>query len=679
MDILLGPEIDKLTSKTETSPFFDSYNPLKPCPAYTITYGGLRYRHVTIDTEDLLDQLISMFERLDRKFIAFDTETNDLYGEIVGLSFSMDGERGYYIPVGHDFGVQLDRDYVMERLRPYFEADDYIWVCWNFAYEYVVLKKHHGIHLKKYHDGMLIAFLLNENLPAGLKPRSTIELGLTATQDFNKIVPKNTTANQHSILKVGVYASQDAVITLKTYKELLKHPEFPYILKSYLDCELPAAKWFAEMTLNGFKIVPSILREIKEKGQQQLKDIETEIYYEASFNPETGEYEAFQDDNGEWHNLLEFNISSPQQVGRVFFDRLKLPVYKRTATGNPSLDSKKALPLYIRDGVKIAELLQQRNKLAKVISNYTDKLIAAKDDKDRIYPSYNQIGAKTGRASASNPPFQQMPSKDVIKGAPSIRSAFVAREGYELIVCDFSQLEMRVLAHFSEDEAMLSVFNDGIDMHSKNAAAIEGIFYGKPISYEDFIAKLEEEKVAMANGVNKVDCYYTMARDTAKTVGFKINYGGGADDIRGITWDFVDAYYKAIPEVAIYKEIHKLFVLEHGYTVKLLGGRRRSQKVYSDKFYEVEEAHRETFSAHIQGSAADLMKLSMIDVGEYIEANNIPCFMIAQVHDELVLECRVDWVEHMMEKTQFFMENCYKLRVPLEAEPGRGHSWMEAK
>lgn len=660
--------------------YFALYDPLKELDPVRVNLGNLSFQTTFIDTWDKFENFLSLLQTSKSKKVAFDTETIGLHGELAGLSFSLDGKIGFYIPVKHDFGVCLDADKVMAKLKPLFESPEYTWICWNAQYEMIILHKYFGVRIVRYHDGMLLAKELQGNLPMGLKHRSIIELNLQNTIDFKDIVPKDTTVNQHSIPLVGIYAAQDAILTYRTTRELFKDPTLKHIKYCYTTCELPVIPYFAEMTELGIEVIPEVLHRIKADYLEEIAKIETEMFYEASFNPETQTYDAYKDEDGQWQNLMVFNPQSTPEKRALFFERLKWPVVHRTPAGEPSLDGKKALPKYVAKGYKLAELLTQWSKLMKVVQTYTDGITLKLDKKNRVHPSYKQWGTTTGRASCADPNFMAMPAKPVKKGSPAVREAFVAREGYTFIDCDFSQLEMRVLAHFSDDPNMIKIFTSGIDMHAYNAAIIEGVFYGKPTTYEEFMERYnEEERLIAEKKITKAEAYYHQQRDKSKTVGFGLNYGAGPRDDLGITEEFIDAYYEAIPQAKVYKEAHRIVLEAHGYAIKLLGGRRYLPLVQTGNFGEREKAHRQGFSTHIQGSAGDLMKLSMIKIGQYRDEHKIPCYFVAQVHDELLLECHNDYLDIMVPKVKYFMENCYPLNVPLEAEPGTGKTWAEAK
>jgi DNA polymerase-1 len=493
---------------------------------------------------------------------------------------------------------------------------------------------------------MLMANLQNENLPNGLKPRSKIVLNLTETQDLSEIKGP-LKYPEIDIELLGTYAIQDVIFTRSMFDVIKRDNEFKQFMEVYLGLELRTARVVSDMIRKGLKVVPEIVEEVKVEYSARVAELEKLIFFEASFDPETGKHEAHFDKDGNLHNGLEFNLQSPKQKIAVLIDRLQMPIVHRTETGSPSTDSKKALPKWIEMGYKIAGYLNEWSKLTKVLQSYTDGILAAMDSNGRIHPSFKQTGAKTGRFSCSKPNFQSMPKKG------KIRTAFVPEKGYKFICADYSQLELRIAAHFSQDQNMIRAFMEGKDLHIVNAA---------------FAFNKAEEDVTEEE------------RQIAKAIAFGIQYGMGARPDIGVTREKIDAYFEANSGLYSYIETHKLGCRELGYTRTILGRKRRIGKVWSKNRDEQAEAYRELFSAHIQGTAADIMKMAMCEIYDDFQSEGIDATIIAQVHDEILVECADKDVARACEIIQYRMETAFELDgIKLEAAPGVGMNWAEAK
>lgn len=1011
----------------------------KPLDTCRVLNGGLMYETTFIDTHEKFELFLDVLDSLSKPLVAFDTETDGLYGKIVGMSFATSETKGFYIPLEHVSGVQLSPEYIMARMKPYFESEKLWWVCYNAAYELNVLEPY-GLTLKNFHDAMLIWNLIDENPTKALKDRSQIELGLTAAIHYEEVVgKKDIMISTVHIVKAGIYAAQDAVLTMIMYNKGKNHEEFAQFRRTYLEIELPIARITAHMIRKGLLVDVKKIAEIKEALLKKKAEMEVLIFYEASFNRETGKHEAYQDEDGTWVNLLEFNLQSPKQKIAILIDRLGLPVVELTPSGAPATDSKKALPKWITQGYKIAEYLLEWSKVTKILQAYTDQIVEKLDQWGRLHPSFNPTGTKTGRFSCivegtpievlrnieeypegipieevepgmqaytydgtkltikpvvqrfdqgysddvyevkwmspngskhgrlratgdhkvrlldgsykqvrdlkpcdkvlslsrsidphgypvlhyrfgklqehrfiastltadydpnihdchhkdfrkknnhpsnfeiltrsehrslhakinankptkrakssavmkqlwadgkvavrsgdeasnklrytryqvlkmlsacggkitrikelhdfdsfkgrahelgvdpffvkdfydkqgsyisrgrlarllqehlyahkiapvlglgvskvkrlieyyqlnnhtifsveklpgtfkiwdievaethnfiasgicvkncSGPNFQSMPKK-TMKGLPSIRSAFIAPEGYTFICSDYSQLELRVAAHFSGETNMIEAFKNGIDLHKKNYVKfVEDLWPDKIKAKleelddiaEDFFldeterdanmracqAALEVLKARYEN--NTLEDVTKEERDGIKAVAFGIQYGMWVREDLGVTEEFIHGYLNANPNLRDYMNAHKRRCAELGYTRTLVGRKRRQYgaRNFSNRAKQ-SEAFRQLFSAHIQGSAADIMKMAMVKIWDYIQAHNIDCHMIAQVHDEILLECKDEYVEEMINVVRDCMENAFELDCPLEAEPHAGRTWEEAK
>lgn len=569
--------------------------------------------------------------------VAFDTETDGLYGDMVGMSFADNGHSGHYIPVKHNTGeTHLSIDEIRDELSDILQNVKII--GWNINYEFSTLERH-GVKWGDYEEAQVISWLVNENDPIALKRRAMQDLRLRKAVAFKDVVDlKTQTAADIPIKTMAPYAIQDALLTWRLYdlhmSTLMSEEE---IYQEYLDIDKPCIEVLHSMRRKGVKTDVELIKGIKHGLLLKIDELKQRIYTHA----------------GE-----EFNLNSSKQKQFILYEKLAIPVPSGCYTDKGSPQTNKKALKEIKH--PIAKDLLVYSKLQKIVSSFTDSIIDNVDAFSRIRPSFNQVGTVAGRWSCSAPNFQQMPKKG------GIRRAFIAEKGYKLIVADYSQLELRIAAHFSKDPVMLEAFNNGIDLHSLTAAKIMGV------TIEEFTAMMESDDLKISSKAETM-------RFLAKTINFGIIYGMGVREDLGITKEFIDKYFRVFSRLKMYINAHNSKVSKLGYTRTLSKRKRRLEEVFSDDFGERSRALRQLFSAHIQGSAADIMKKAMVMIYRKFAEEGLDAVMIAQIHDELIVEAKEEHVFRAMQIIKECMETSYTLRVPLEAEPHFADNWEDAK
>lgn len=595
-----------------------------------------------------------LLKELDEvSLFSLDTETtglNTLEADLVGISISYDKafsyDKGfklgdsktlnYYIPVGHNIGEQLDLDYVLAKLKPILENTQKGKIIQNAKYEINIFKNYdikvNGIVM----DTMLASYVKNPSRKHGLKYQalSLLELDM---QDIEELIGKGKNAitmAQVSIEDAGLYACYDSFSTLELGKYYVKHLDEK--LFELLDkIELPLVEVLAYMERTGVHIDKDYLSELAGEIQRNLEILEAKIYKEAG---------------------QIFNINSPKQVGDILFEKMMLPAGKKTKTGY-STDSN-VLETLARD-YAIAKLILEQRHLAKIKSTYIDalpELIAPQDG--RLHTSFNQTVTTTGRLSSSNPNLQNIPIRSEVGNR--IRAAFTAQDKGSLILsADYSQIELRLLAHFSGDEKLREAFLNNIDIHSATASSV-------------FDVPLEEVTKEM--------------RYKAKAVNFGIIYGqtsyglsNSIDITPGEAKTFIAKYFATYPQIKAYLDNTVALAHQQGYIETMFGRRRYLKEELESKNRTIREfAERAATNTPLQGTAADLIKLAMIEVYKKLQNSELKTKMVLQVHDELILEVPKSELDEVCKIVNEAMELSQPLEVPLEIDIQVGKSWMES-
>jgi DNA polymerase-1 len=588
---------------------------------------------ILLDTKEKLFDTLNSIDK--NKIVAFDTETTSLDtkdAKIVGFSFSFEENKGYYVPIGHFYlGVpdQISLDDAKKALE---KLNEFKLVAQNFKYDYEIIKTNFDLEMNLYADTMIMSWLLNPSSKLGLDAKAKEYFDHTMLA-FKELVKKGENFSSVEVEKACLYASEDAVITLKLFyklKEEFKASNLEYLFELGQSLEFEFTKVLAHMQENGIKIDINILEDLKEKSLKHLAQLTAKIYELAG---------------------SEFNINSPKQLGEVLFDKLGLTASKKTKSG---YSTNEMVLQKLHDEHKIIPLLLDYRESHKLQSTYIEPLLklAKQRDNNRVYTSFLQTGTATGRLSSKNPNLQNIPVKS--EAGALIRSAFIPKEGYSLVGIDYSQIELRLLAHFSEDEALLEAFNSNLDIHKQTAIKIFG----------------EEEA--------------SSKRSIAKSINFGLIYGMGSRklaDTLGIKTaeakSYIESYFQAFKSVKDYLKSIEDTILETEYIETLLK-RRRVFDFNSANGMQKAAFLREGVNTKFQGSAADLIKLSMLKIWQKYK-NNEDIKMLLQIHDELIFEIKNEKIEEILEDLVNIMENIVELKVPLKVSKNIGKSWQELK
>jgi DNA polymerase-1 len=589
----------------------------------------------TADLDDLVKKLSSAAS------FAFDTETtglNAMTAQLVGISLAIEPGKAYYVPVGHtvlDAVTQLPLQQVIDRLRPIFEDAKITKLGHNAKFDMMVLGEC-GISVNGLaSDTMIAAHLLGEK-SLGLKALAFSKLGIEMTPISNLI---GTGAKQISMDKVDIkivadYAAADADMTLRL--DSMFHPELEKqgLMKLYQDVEMPLVPVLLEMERNGMAVDVDMLQELSLALGEQIGVLEQKIYSEA----------------GE-----EFNINSPAQLGKILFEKLNIPAPRKSG-GKYSTEA--SVLETLAESFPIAKDILEYRQYTKVKSTYIDTLPELVNPKTgRIHTSFNQTRTSTGRLSSSDPNMQNIPVRGELGG--QVRQAFIAAPGLNLLGGDYSQIDLRALAHLSQDEALVSAFRNDEDIHSATAQLLFGV-------------KKEEVTKDM--------------RRFAKTVNFGVIYGMsdyGLEQATELSREeaskFIKSYFEKYPGVTKYLNETKEKARRDGYVETLLGRRRYIPDINSANRQVREAAERMAINMPVQGTSADIIKVAMINLYREMQKRHLKSKMLLQVHDELVFEVPDDEVELMRKLVSDIMDSAVKLTVPLKVDTKVGKNWGEMK
>ncbi len=590
-------------------------------------------------------ELDSWIEQLKAtELFAFDTETtslNYMNARVVGVSFCIEPGKAAYVPFGHDYldaPTQLSEELVFAKLKPLLEDESCAKVGQNLKYDANVLRNH-GITLRGIaYDTMLESYIYNstgtrhdmDSLAKAYLGHSTIHF-----EDIAGKGKKQLTFNQISLEEAAPYAAEDADITMRLHRRLMPEVEANSGPKQvFSEIEIPLVPVLSKIERNGALVDATMLGEQSLSHQKRITELEQEVYAMA----------------GE-----EFNLASPKQLGVILFEKLGLPVLKKTKTKVPSTAEEVLQQLAL--DYPLPKLLLEYRGLSKLKSTYTDKLpTLINETSGRVHTSYHQAVTATGRLSSSDPNLQNIPIKTV--EGRRVRQAFIAPPGYKLLAADYSQIELRIMAHLSKDKALCAAFSNGLDIHSATAAEV----FNEPL-----------------------DRVTTEQRRSAKAINFGLIYGMSAFGLskqlhigRKDAQRYIDTYFERYPGVADYMESTRATASEQGYVETILGRRLHLPDIQSSNHMRRTAAERTAINAPMQGSAADIIKRAMIDVDGWIERENMDVKMIMQVHDELVFEVPEDQAETLKPIICELMSSAVPLSVPLDVDAGIGNNWEEA-
>ena len=594
----------------------------------------------TVLTWDAFDAWLARINAAD--LVALDTETtslDEMVAEIVGISFSVEPGAGAYIPLAHDYPdapAQLPRDEVLARLTPWLVDGQKKKLGQHVKYDRHVFANH-SIEVQGYvHDTMLQSYVLEVHKSHGLASLAERHLGRSGV-NYEDLCGKGAHQIPFSQVEIGKaahYACEDSDQTLDVHRVLWPQLEADAKLRGIYELEIASSEALYRIERNGVLIdAPTLAAQSHELGQRILQ-LETEAY-EIAGQP--------------------FNLSSPKQLGEIFFDKLGMPVVKKTATGARSTDEE-VLEKLAEDYPLPAKLLEHRG-LAKLKGTYTDKLAQLANPRTgRVHTHYAQAVAVTGRLSSNDPNLQNIPIRT--PEGRRVREAFVAPPGRVIASADYSQIELRIMAHLSGDASLLSAFREGLDVHRATAAEVFSV---------------------------PVDQVSSEQRRYAKVINFGLIYGMSAFGLaRNLGIDntaaknYITRYFERYPGVKQYMDDTKVLAKKQGYVETVLGRRLQMPSIQNAKGALLSGLERQAINAPMQGTAADLIKLSMVAVQKALDAEKRSTLMIMQVHDELVFEVPEDEVEWVRTEIPRLMAGVADLKVPLLAEVGVGPNWDKA-
>ncbi|ASG66844.1 DNA polymerase I [Idiomarina piscisalsi] len=606
-----------------------------------ISSEGYRTLQTEKDVEDYLNGLS------DADFVAFDTETtslNYMQAELVGVSLAIEPGKAVYIPVGHDYmdaPEQVGRDWLLKKLKPILEKDSPKKVGQNLKYDAHILRRY-GIRLSGIlNDTMLASYVFNS--VGARHDMDTLSLHYLnhKTISFEDIAGKGAkqlTFNQIELEKAAPYAAEDADITLRLHEVLWKKvEETGSELQSVLtDIEVPLISVLCDMEQYGVRIDANLLGKQSQEITEKLAELEKKAF----------------DIAGE-----EFNLGSTKQLQRIFFEKLELPVIKKTPKGAPST-AEEVLHELAHD-YPLPDVILQHRSLSKLKSTYTDKLPKMiNPETGRVHTSYQQAVAATGRLSSTDPNLQNIPIRTA--EGRRVRQAFVPEDGYKIVAIDYSQIELRIMAHLSQDKSLLNAFAEGLDIHRATAAEVFGC------KTEDVTG----EQRRQAKAVNFGLIYGMSAFGLARQLGIA----------RNDAQHYMDKYFERFPGVLRYMEDTRKQAKDQGYVKTLFGRRLPLPDIKASNGARRKGAERAAINAPMQGTAADIIKKAMLQVAGWIHKNNCQddVRMLMQVHDELVFEIKEAKLDDYIKELTAVMENAARLDVPLIAEAGKGKNWDEA-
>ncbi|MCO7228940.1 DNA polymerase I [Halomonas sp. CnH100-B] len=600
-------------------------------------------RHDHVITEQA--ELEAWFERLNEaERFCFDLETTSLNymdADIVGVGIALEAGEAAYIPLAHDYldaPTQLDRHTVLQALKPLLEDPTKTKIGQNLKYDISVLANVDIHVVGPLADTMLASYVLNSTATRHDMDSLALKYLGEKTISFEEIAGKGTkqlTFNQIALEQAAPYACEDVDITLRLQDTLRPQVEREGRLAEVLDrLELPLINVLSRIERNGVALDAERLHEQSQQLEQRIRELESNAFELAG---------------------REFNLGSPKQLGQILFDEQKIPVIKKTPKGAPS--TAEAVLEELALDYPLPKVIMQHRGLAKLKSTYTDKLPRLLNKTTgRVHTSYHQAVTATGRLSSSDPNLQNIPIRT--EEGRKIRQAFVARPGYRIVAADYSQIELRIMAHLSEDKGLLEAFAEGRDIHTATAAEVFG---------------------------TSLDKVSADQRRSAKAINFGLIYGMSAWGLsrqlhidRNQAQTYIDRYFDRYPGVARYMDRIRTQAAEDGFVETVMGRRLYLPEIHSQNRNRRQGAERTAINAPMQGTAADIIKQAMIDVDAWLAEGKFDALMVMQVHDELVFEVAEAQVDSFIEQVQTRMQAAASLNVPLIVEAQSGANWDEA-
>ncbi len=595
------------------------------------------HNYILVDTPDKRKDLIKQLEK--QKEFCFDTETTGIdanVAELVGLAFSWKANEGYYVPVPAD---QKEAQKIVDEFKPILTDRKKIKVAQNLKYDYLALKWY-GVDVQMpFEDSMIAHYLLEPELRHGMDYLAENYLGYTPVSIETLIGKKGKyqlTMRDADVNKVSEYSAEDADITLQlhhTFKPMLVKEE---LKKLYEEVEIPLIEVLADMEYEGINLDVNFLNDYSKLLAKDIEETGNKIYEIAG---------------------VRFNIDSPKQLGDVLFVKLKIP-YEGQKTKTGQLSTGEDILARLAHQHPIADLLLNYRELQKLKSTYVDSLPLLINPKtNRLHTTFAQAVASSGRLSSNNPNLQNIPIRT--ERGQQVRKAFIPRNpDFKILSADYSQIELRIIAALSEDDNMIEAFKKGMDIHSATAARV----FNVPIN------EVTREMRGRAKAVNFGIAYGQTAFGLSQNLGIP----------RSEAKDIIENYNTQFPGVKRLMDTNIEFARKHGYTKTVLGRKRYIKDINSENQTVRNAAERVAVNSPIQGSAADMIKVAMINIHHALKKSNMKSKMLLQVHDELVFDAHESELDQLKDMIVDLMVNAIKLKVPIEAEVGLGANWLEA-
>lgn len=602
-----------------------------------------KYQHYeTIVSEKHFDQWIEKLAQA--KIFAFDTETTSLNymdARIVGISFACEAGKAAYVPLSHDYEnapTQLNCEATLKKIKPLLENPEIKKIGQNIKYDLEVLANHH-IHMQGIaFDTMLESYVLDSSSNTHDMDSLALKYLGWKTIRYEDIAGKGAKQipfNHVAVEQASTYAAEDADVTLQLHQQL-----WPKIQKEkgikhvFENIEMPLVSVLATIERNGVLIDGDKLEKQSAQLEKRLQELEIEAYDLAGEN---------------------FNLNSPKQLQEILFQKLQIPVLQKTPTGQASTAEAVLQELALE--YPLPKIIIEYRALSKLITTYTKKLPEQINaHTGRVHTSYNQTGAATGRLSSSDPNLQNIPVRT--QEGRRIRQAFIAPKGYKIIAADYSQIELRIMAHISNDTNLLKAFEQNLDVHQSTAAEVLGV----PLD------QVSDDERRRAKAINFGLIYGMSAFGLAKQLGIS----------RESAQEYIDRYFARYPQVKAYMDNTRTQAHQQGYVETLWGRRLYLPDINSSQIMRQRGAERAAINAPLQGSAADIIKIAMIRIDQWLKETNIDAKMIMQVHDELVFEVAEQEVESAIEKINEHMMQAVTLKIPLLVSIGAGDNWDAA-
>ena len=591
------------------------------------------------------NELLSIIEDIKKKkFFSFDLETSSLdymEAKIVGISIALSDKKSYYIPIGHSSTIkykQLSEKYVLDNLKPILQSEKLKKIGHNLKYDRNVLVNYNINLVGIEHDSMLLSYVYDSTaIRHGLDNAAEKYLS-HKTIHYEDVAGKGAKQIPFADVDIDIaaeYACEDAVISLELYNFLWsKVSKDKNIVKVYSDIEMPLVPILSKIETNGVLIDSKALQKLSKDLDKELNEIESKCFKITN---------------------KEFNLNSPKQLQEILYDELKIPVSKKTPTGKPSTDEDTLQ--FLAQTNELPKLILEYRSLNKLKTGYTDKLpLQISKTSGRVHTSYQQAITSTGRLSSTDPNLQNIPIKT--SRGKKIRKTFIAQGEKRIFAADYSQIELRIMAHLSEDKNLLKAFKNKIDIHSFTASEIFAID----------IENVSTDDRRAAKAINFGLIYGMSSFGLSKQLGIPISAAK----------DYMDVYFERYPRIKSYMNQIKDFAKNNGYVETIYGRKLYLPEISSKNVQRRKYAERTAINAPVQGSAADIIKIAMIQIDQWLSNNQSDTKMIMQVHDELVFEIPEKNAVADVENIIKIMKNCVSLNLPLEVNYGIDKNWGDA-